>query len=326
MGVSWNISGLRRDGWALAIATKVLTRRSLRWRACYRHEKLFSRCWSPSISRILKSNVFTMEELNLEPFVLNIKNGLNFRDLGGYKTKSGQVIKSRKIIRSARLSELSDDDLQYLADYGLTTDVDFRSPEEQAAEPDRYPENTTYHFVPVFPTDETKSSEQADALQKRFSRDPHAGFENMVKTYADIVKMPSAQKAYRQFFDILLSHQENDGAVLFHCTAGKDRTGMGAVYLLSALGVDGHTIRQDYLATNDLIQPMVEKNLAAARKRGATDALLANIRDLGTVSGAFLDSALATIDAEYGNMHNYLKEALQLTDAEKRDLRELYLQ
>lgn len=73
--------------------------------------------------------------------------------------------------------------------------------------------------------------------------------------------MPSAQKAYRQFFDILLSHQENDGAVLFHCTAGKDRTGMGAVYLLSALGVDGHTIRQDYLATNDLIQPMVEKIL-----------------------------------------------------------------
>ena len=72
-----------------------------------------------------------MEELNLEPFVLNIKNGLNFRDLGGYKTKSGQVIKSRKIIRSARLSELSDDDLQYLTDYGLTTDIDFRSPEEQ---------------------------------------------------------------------------------------------------------------------------------------------------------------------------------------------------
>ena len=108
----------------------------------------------------------------MEPFVLNIKNGLNFRDLGGYKTKSGQVIKSRKIIRSARLSELSDDDLQYLTDYGLTTDIDFRSPEEQAAEPDRYPENTTYHFVPVFPTDETKSSEQADALQKVFHAIP----------------------------------------------------------------------------------------------------------------------------------------------------------
>jgi len=267
-----------------------------------------------------------MEELNLAPYVLNIKHGLNFRELGGYRTKSGQVIKSHKIIRSAKLSELSDADLDYLADYGLISDVDFRSPEEQAAEPDRYPNVAEYHFVPVFPTDETKSSEQADALQKSFSRDPHAGFENMVKTYADIVKMPSAQKAYRQFFDILLSNDSENGAVLFHCTAGKDRTGMGAVYLLSALGVDGHTIRQDYLATNDLIQPMVEKNLAAARKRGATDALLANIRDLGTVSGAFLDSALATIDEEYGGMKNYLQDALQLTPAEKRDLRELYLQ
>ena len=283
-------------------------------------------CRYQQLSRILESSVFTMEELNLEPNVLDIKNGLNFRDLGGYKTKSGQLVKPQKVIRSAKLSELSDQDLQYLSDYGLIADVDFRSPEEQAAEPDRYPEHATYHFVPVFPTDETKSSEQADALQKSFSRDPHAGFENMVKTYADIVKMPSAQKAYRQFFDILLSNDDENGAVLFHCTAGKDRTGMGAVYLLSALGVDGHTIRQDYLATNDLIQPMVEKNLAAARKHGATDALLANIQDLGTVSGAFLDSALATIDAEYGSMRDYLQDELKLTPAEKRDLRELYLQ
>ena len=71
---------------------------------------------------------------------------------------------------------------------------------------------------------------------------------------------------------------------------------------------------------------MVEKNLAAARKHGATDALLANIQDLGTVSGAFLDSALATIDAEYGSMRDYLQDELKLTPAEKRDLRELYLQ
>lgn len=138
-------------------------------------------CRYQQLSRILESNVFTMEELNLEPNVLDIKNGLNFRDLGGYKTKSGQLVKPQKVIRSAKLSELSDQDLQYLSDYGLIADVDFRSPEEQAAEPDRYPEHATYHFVPVFPTDETKSSEQADALQKSFSRDPHAGLKTWLK-------------------------------------------------------------------------------------------------------------------------------------------------
>lgn len=262
----------------------------------------------------------------MTPIVLPIHHGFNFRDLGGYHTKAGQTLRTHRVLRSGRLNELSSTDLQYLADYGLQTIVDFRSPQERADAPDRIPAGAQDVFDPVFPTDETKVT--ADAEQERhtqLAKDPLAGFRSMVNTYATLVVQPSAKKAYRQFFEVLLG-ADHDGAVLFHCSAGKDRTGMGAVYFLAALGVDPVTIRQDYLASNLYLvaegQRMVDEVIAA----GGSPALQASYRSLGGVANEYLDSALYTIDHEYGNLTNYLKNELCLTDADRRDLRALYLE
>ena len=100
---------------------------------------------------------------------------------------------------------------------------------------------------------------------------------------------------------------------------------MGAVYLLSALGVDGHTIRQDYLAANDYIQQPLEEMLAKVSAEGGNDNLKQSMRDLWTVNGAYLDSALQTINHEYGGMTAYLQDTLKLTPAQQKDLRALYL-
>ncbi|MCG4281973.1 tyrosine-protein phosphatase [Lacticaseibacillus saniviri] len=262
----------------------------------------------------------------MEPKLLNIHHGFNFRDLGGYQTKAGQTIRSHKVIRSAKLDLLSDRDQAYLVNYGLKTDVDFRSPEEQLKEPDRVPTGVDYHFVPVFPTDETKNSTKPENLQEKFSSDPQAGFENMVTTYRDLVNLDSSKKAYRTFFDLLLANEADHDALLFHCSAGKDRTGMGAVYLLSALDVDPATIRQDYLAANRYIQEPLEEMLKHVRQSGGNDNLAQSMTDLWTVNGAYLDSALQTITSEYGNMANYLKDELKLSDSQQQDLRRLYLE
>ena len=72
------------------------------------------------------------------------------------------------------------------------------------------------------------------------------------------------KKAYRHFFDVLLENSDEGRSVLFHCSAGKDRTGMGAVYLLTALGVDEATIRRDYLASNKYLAPWQEKAISQA--------------------------------------------------------------
>lgn len=261
----------------------------------------------------------------MTPIVLPIHHGFNFRDLGGYRTKAGQTVQDHRLLRSGRLNELSAADLQYLADYGLQTAVDFRSPQERADAPDRVPAAARDVFDPVFPTDETKVT--ADAEQERhteLAKDPLAGFRSMVSTYADIVVQPSAKKAYRQFFDVLLA-ADDDGATLFHCSAGKDRTGMGAVYLLTALGVDPITIRQDYLASNLYLVAEGLRMVDEVIEAGGSPALQASYRSLGGVANEYLDSALYTIDREYGNLPNYLKTELQLSDAQRRDLRALYL-
>ncbi|WP_338218057.1 tyrosine-protein phosphatase [Lacticaseibacillus salsurivasis] len=260
----------------------------------------------------------------MTPKELPIHHGFNFRDLGGYQTKAGQTVASNRLIRSGRLNELSPRDQAFLADYGLKVDVDFRSPEERADSPDRLPAGVDYQFTPVFPTDETKVTKSQEEKHTELAQDPLAGFRSMVKTYAAIVQLPSAKKAYRQFFDLLLG-MPSDGALLFHCSAGKDRTGMGAVYLLTALGVDPVTIRQDYLASNLFLVGESQRLVNEIKAQGGSPALQASYRSLGGVANEYLDSALFTINREYGSLNDYLTNELLLTNSQRQDLRALYL-
>ncbi|MCI1986828.1 MAG: tyrosine-protein phosphatase [Lactobacillus sp.] len=262
----------------------------------------------------------------MTPRILDIHHGFNFRDLGGYRTKAGQTLRTHKLIRSGRLNELSPRDQAYLADYGLKVDVDFRSPQERTSAPDQLPTGVAYHFTPVFPVDETKASADAEQLRRQaLAKDPLGGFRNMVNTYTDIVLQASAQKAYREFFDLLLANDDADSALLFHCSAGKDRTGMGAVYLLTALGVDPVTIRQDYLASNNYLLGESERMVNNVRQAGGSPALIASTRSLGSVANEYLDSALMTIDARFGSLDHYLTTTLGVDAQQRRDLRAIYL-
>lgn len=261
----------------------------------------------------------------MEPTLLNIHHGFNFRDLGGYQTASGRRIKQHRLIRSGKLDLLSDRDVQFLTDYGVKYDVDFRSPDELKESPDRVPVGASYHSLPIFPYDETQVSRPFEERQNDYRDDATGGYNNMISTYADMVLLPNAQQSYRTFFDLLLANDGENSALLFHCTAGKDRTGMGAVYLLSALGVNQATIRSDYLNTNNYIQEPLDQILTVVRNNGGNANIEQSIRDLWTVKADYLDSALATINAHYGTMRGYLHDALNLTDAEVADLQKLYL-
>ena len=114
--------------------------------------------------------------------------------------------------------------------------------------------------------------------------------DQMKKVYRHFVESPHARKQYRHFFDLVLENAEA-GATLFHCTAGKDRTGFGAFLLLSLLEVDQSTIKQDYLATNRYLGPFLKES--------------------------FLDESLAAIKKEFGTVDQYLKEGLAITKDEK---------
>lgn len=257
---------------------------------------------------------------------IKMDGGLNFRDLGGLPTIDGHTVKWHKLVRSAGLDKLTTADSQRLADYGVVADVDFRSKDERHKSPDQLPKGATYHFLPVFPDDDkTDSSASREELQARFSKDATAGHEHMLTVYRQMITLDTAQAAYRAFFQILLANTEPDQAVLFHCTMGKDRTGIGAFLLLSALNVDPQVIKTDYLATNDAILPRVNDYLKQAQTSGQGSAFLANIRALSTVDSAYYDTATKLINTQYGGVQDYLRDVIGLTHKDRETLRALYL-
>lgn len=258
--------------------------------------------------------------------ILAVTGGLNFRELGGYPTVDGHTVKWHKLIRTAGLADLTPADQQHLSDYGVVADVDFRSKDEQAQSPDKVPAGVKYHFLPVFPADdETDASASEIQLAQRFSKDDQSGYRHMLDVYRQMMTLRSAQVAYHDFFETLLANDQPNQSVLFHCTAGKDRTGMGAYFALSALGVDPQIIREDYLLTNKVIAPRIAQQSADAKQRGLGDIFVTNMRALYTVNADYFDAATKIVNTQYGGAQDYLRDVLGLSNRDITDLKRLYL-
>jgi len=258
--------------------------------------------------------------------VLAVQGGINFRELGGYATKDGQTIKWHKVIRTGGLDQLTAAGQAFLGDYGVRYDIDFRSPQEVLDAPDRIPGNAKYVYAPVFNVDETRNSDGTDKMTANLEKHPDSGFKHMLKVYRMVANEQHAKDEYRRFFDNLLANDHSDEALLFHCTDGKDRTGMGAVYLLTALGVDFATIKQDYLLTNQTSIKRIEGAAADAKAQGASAATIDSIRALWSVDEAYLDAAMTEINRQSGNLSHYLRTELKLTKNEITDLQHIYLE
>ena len=258
--------------------------------------------------------------------ILKVTGGLNFRELGGYPTVDGHTVKWHKLVRTAGLNRLTPQDQDALADYGVVADVDFRSQAERDKAPDKVPTGATYHFLPVFPDgDQTDASASQAELEAHFSSDPTAGYSHMLDVYRNMVTQKPAQDAYRNFLATLLENDQSGQAVLFHCTAGKDRTGIGAFLALSALGVDPQVIRQDYLLTNQNVTPVVDQMVQNAQDSGKSAAFIANIKALSTVNPDYFDTAMKIINTQYGGAQDYLHDVLGLSRKELETLKKLYL-
>ena len=196
--------------------------------------------------------------------LLKLTGALNTRDIGGYRTVDGREIIRGRLFRSSELSYLTDDDVRLLGEKGVTTVVDFRGPGEAADAPDRLPPGTLRVASPVI-GDELDES----AIRRFLQRDglPDGMYdEARVSSYGPFYRMltlvnsyddPSYVErlvGYKPFFEQLLKQPAGE-AMLFHCTGGRDRTGVATALLLHILGVPEGTIEKDYLASNTYLQP-----------------------------------------------------------------------
>lgn len=260
-----------------------------------------------------------MEEKRL----LNIQNGQNFRDLGGYQAIDCHYTKWHRLVRSGSLANLNQKDLTILEKIPITLDLDFRAPEEVHRSQDHVPTTAQYHHLPVFTSDETDASHSDQEIADRMAQ-PGNGYRHMLDVYRRMVTVPTAKNAYQQMFQLLM---ENDhGATLFHCTAGKDRTGMGAFLILSALQVPLETIKQDYLLTNSATRDFRHRWLDMLRAEGESETVVQNRHDLGSVSIDYLNEALKIIEKNYGDVDHYLTDYLQLSKGDLATLRHQYLE
>ncbi|NEW47323.1 tyrosine-protein phosphatase [Nocardia cyriacigeorgica] len=216
---------------------------------------------------------------------LHLEGARNARDLGGYRTVDGRTVRTGLVFRTDQLDHLTPADLAELTRRNVRDVDDLRTVYERALAPDRIPEGARANWYDVIggaPLPDLVSS--------------LAGGGDMYRAF---ITTPGANAAFAAVMrDVIENAQAEDGgAVMFHCTAGKDRTGWTAAVLLTILGVDRATVTEDYLLSNEY--------------RGAAPGDLLN-----GVEASWLDAAFDQAIAEYGSFDNYVRTGLGLTDAE----------
>lgn len=258
----------------------------------------------------------------------------NARDLGGIKTLDGATLSHGKLIRSGVLNALSADDEKTLIGLRLQTVVDFRTDGERAQKPDRSIDGVSYVHCPIVearmegisrdkPETEDEEAMRTVKMAKRLMPRNPDGRAQMRSLYPILVGTPFAMAHYKSFFSELLS--ERDGALLYHCTMGKDRVGVGTALLLSALNVHRDDIFEDYLLTNERCAAGTLRLLESCRRYADSQAELDFIYELDRVDESYLAAAFETAKELYGSMAGYLKNAMGLDTAAAERLRELYL-
>ena len=265
---------------------------------------------------------------------LDFKNIQNFRDLGGYRTVDNQQVKWGRLYRSAKLGDASDSDLQHLQRLELYQLIDFRSDQERAEEPDRLPAEHRFK-VSMYPFDPTSDPAQGAAMAQLNNQARHFELTALFSQFNvnDFMleinrRMVSGEDAvvFRQFMQSILNA---DGkAVVWHCTAGKDRTGFAAAILLRVLGVPMDTVYQDYLLSNRAREQSYKDEMTYAlywlmeNKQTAGELL----RLMGTVEKPWLQAAFDEIDKTYGSFDQYVQQFLQLSDADIAQLKAALLE
>ena len=258
--------------------------------------------------------------------VLPLQGARNFRDLGGYRTASGQRVKWRRLFRSEHLTHLSDADCLYLRDIGIRTAFDLRTRVERERNPSRW------HAESEVETFTWKDTENMKGLAERLQ---HYRKEHGLQDAAHLRGFLSLH--YRSYLEVQADRfrdilakltQPNAAPALLHCTAGKDRTGIIVALILHLLGVNKDTIFEDYLLTNACADSLKDQ----ARFRmllqqfGIDEISEEGVEALRCAHPEYLQAAFDGMRENYGSVENYLEQRLGM-DAEKIDtMRSLYLE
>ena len=246
---------------------------------------------------------------------------INFRDLGGLEAIGGKKVRAKRLLRAGKPVRLLPEEIEMLKDHNLALIVDFRAKFEVETEPADKLDGVDYVNLDVMADSPVNWADPREWLKKL-----HPGMADgeMANNYKDFIRMASAKACFAEF----LRHcaAKEDGAILFNCTAGKDRTGFGAAIILKILGVSDEDIYADYMKT---MEGRKEANLEAIEKyraMGLNESQLEALAMMFGVKEEYLAAAFAAIEEEYGSFENYIEHGLGISAEDIARIREFYLE
>ncbi len=247
----------------------------------------------------------------------------NFRELGGYRTRDGRYVKHNLIYRSAAPAFMSDEELQTLADMHFAIILDLRTSYEAERHPDPQLPGVAHLRFSALPRnlhgsmhpDHTAELVRSGTV---ITEDPGEGVKDMYR------KLPFGNKAYAELFRMLYDHAV---PVMYHCSEGKDRTGVASMLILLALGVPEETVLDDFMLTNRYMSRAINEYLEEYRD------VLEIAPELESYymsyPGVAVENALISLRAilaRYGSYERYFLEEYGIDGRVLHHLRSLYLE
>ena len=273
-----------------------------------------------------KTDVVETQPIELKNQLIGITSAHNARQLGGYRIGKRSV-KDNLLLRTAKISELSEADSVLLCEkYKVQCVYDFRGKEESLSAPDVVPGKARYLSLALSfsggesqTTPKFENDEQMIGMLLQYAE--HPSVQAMCTGMYDLIFFEeSSQEVYRRFFADLLTVNPEEGAVLWHCTQGKDRAGCASAMLLAALGADRELIMADFILSKDYYDPMV------SQVKTETEAQKTVINTLISANPEIFKATLDKVDAKYGSLRNYLTECIGVTPEMMKVLRDRYLE
>ena len=242
---------------------------------------------------------------------LALEGAYNFRDLGGIQTSDGKTIRWGQVFRSDTLTRLTSADYARLNAIGIGLVCDLRTREERKTDPTEWQKGS-----PVFVLAPVSENDQGDSQNNTLMDAIRAGKmseEDGKKTFEQFyIKMvfDSAPK----FGAVLRAIETSDRPSMFHCTGGRDRTGITAAMLLHILGVPRETILADFVLSTRYLNERAAPAPAAATDAEARQAAL--FAEVVRLQPRYIEAVFKAIDERYGSFDAYRRDALHFTDAD----------
>jgi protein-tyrosine phosphatase len=229
----------------------------------------------------------------------SIDGATNFRAL--------PYVRQGSLYRSDHLGALDEADARQIQSLGIRRVLDFRGVDERACAACLVP-GVTVHSLAIEPTIVQVLHDLRAAGHRLTAAEVVA---HMQDTYRGFVRQNSDR--FAELFGHLL---ESNEPTVFHCTAGKDRTGFAAALILRSLGVTQEDVMRDYLLTNERLRMPSESPFGLTREVATV---------LWRVQPEFLDAAFEAVEEDYGGLEGYFRKGLGLGEAQRKRMRDLYL-